>query len=70
MVVEQGIAESETPLLRESGQYTGSSNMFLKPSNVFESFHDPGQLCLDHTINPSAAMQTVPVTNTECNQPL
>ncbi|KAE9055590.1 hypothetical protein PF010_g32096 [Phytophthora fragariae] len=64
MAVEHGKAESDATFIRVSGQYAGSSNLARKPSEVSESFHDPGQLCLLQMIQPSAAKQIVPVTNT------
>ncbi|KAE9355324.1 hypothetical protein PF008_g4098 [Phytophthora fragariae] len=70
MLVEHGKAESNTTVIRVSGQRVGSSNLERKANEVSESFHDPGQLCLHQMMQPSSAKQIVPVTKTVCNHPL
>jgi len=70
IAVEYGNAESDTTFILVSGQKAGSCSLVRKPSDVSESFHDPGQLWRHHPMHPSAAKQIVPVTKTECSQPL
>ncbi|KAG2789603.1 hypothetical protein PC129_g18760 [Phytophthora cactorum] len=41
---EHGNAESDTTFMRVSGPNLGSSSLLRKPSEVSESFHDPGQV--------------------------
>ena len=65
-----GKAESETTPYRWSGQSSRSSSLSRKPADVSASFHEPGQLCRHQMTQPFAAKQIVPVTNTECSQPL
>ncbi|KAG2784381.1 hypothetical protein PC129_g13963 [Phytophthora cactorum] len=62
--VKHGNAESDTTFVAVSGQNSGSSNFDRNSKDVSESFHGPGQLCLLQMIQPSAAKQIVPVTNT------
>ncbi|KAG6616221.1 Histone-lysine N-methyltransferase [Phytophthora cinnamomi] len=65
MAVEQRKAEADTTFMRSSGQTFGSVSFVRNSSDVSESFHDLGQLCLHLMMLPSAAKQIVPVAKTE-----
>jgi hypothetical protein len=67
---EIGGGRGVTTPYRGSGFSTGSARRSRNSKLVSESFQLPGQLCLLHTISPSALKHNVPVTYTACNHPL